>query len=40
MARVPYADENENSSPEIKALAGKIRSERGGRISTSASSSN
>lgn len=30
MARVPYADEN--SSPEIKALAGKIRSERGGRM--------
>lgn len=30
MARVPYTDEN--SSPEIKALAGKIRSERGGRM--------
>lgn len=30
MARVPYADEN--SSPEIKALAEQIRSERGGRM--------
>lgn len=30
MARVPYA--GENHSPEIKALAGKIRSERGGRM--------
>ncbi|HSN39284.1 MAG TPA: carboxymuconolactone decarboxylase family protein [Burkholderiales bacterium] len=30
MARVPYADEND--SPEIKALAEKIRSERGGRM--------
>ena len=30
MARVPYAEEG--SSPEIKALAEKIRSERGGRM--------
>lgn len=29
MARVPYADEN---SPEIKALAERIRAERGGRV--------
>jgi len=30
MARIPYAEEN--SSPEIKALAENIRSERGGRM--------
>ncbi len=30
MARVPYAEEN--GSPEMKALAEKIRSERGGRM--------
>lgn len=30
MARIPYADEN--GSPEITALAKKIRSERGGRM--------